>query len=99
MYDGSPEERKQLQRDFLEKGTFNVLITHYDLVMRDKSALKKVVACCNASECFGMPFITLVHVLLPVYANMYSKRLALINITVHAYRASAILANAACMMD
>ena len=42
MYDGTPEERKQLQRDRLEKGTFNVLITHYDLVMRDKAALRKV---------------------------------------------------------
>ena len=52
MYDGSPEERKQLQRDFVEKGTFNVLITHYDLIMRDKSALRKVlcraVLCCAA---------------------------------------------------
>ncbi len=42
MYDGSPDERKQLQKDQVEKGTFNVLITHYDLVMRDKSALRKV---------------------------------------------------------
>ncbi|DBA90498.1 hypothetical protein WJX77_002407 [Trebouxia sp. C0004] len=42
MYDGSPDERKQLQRDRLEKGTFNVLVTHYDLVMRDKAALRKV---------------------------------------------------------
>jgi len=42
MYDGSPDERKQLQRDRVEKGTFNVLVTHYDLVMRDKSALRKV---------------------------------------------------------
>ena len=42
MYDGTPDERKQLQRDRLEKGTFNVLVTHYDLVMRDKSALRKV---------------------------------------------------------
>lgn len=41
-YDGSPDERKQLQRDYVEKGTFNILITHYDLIMRDKSALKKV---------------------------------------------------------
>lgn len=48
MYDGSPEERKQLQRDFVEKGTFNVLITHYDLVMRDKAALKKV---CDLRPC------------------------------------------------
>ncbi|KAL3130584.1 hypothetical protein ABBQ38_008389 [Trebouxia sp. C0009 RCD-2024] len=42
MYDGSPDERKQLQRDRVEKGTFNVLVTHYDLVMRDKAALRKV---------------------------------------------------------
>ena len=42
MYDGSPDERKQLQKEQVEKGTFNVLITHYDLVMRDKTALRKV---------------------------------------------------------
>ena len=42
MYDGSPDERKPLQRDRGEKGTFNVLVTHYDLVMRDKAALRKV---------------------------------------------------------
>ena len=42
MYDGSPDERKQLQRDRVEKGTFNVLVTHYDMVMRDKAALRKV---------------------------------------------------------
>lgn len=49
MYDGTPDERKQLQRDRLEKGTFNVLVTHYDLVMRDKSALRKV---CRRWELF-----------------------------------------------
>lgn len=42
MYDGSPDERKQLQRDRVDKGTFNVLVTHYDMVMRDKAALRKV---------------------------------------------------------
>lgn len=49
MYDGSPDERKQLQKEQVEKGTFNVLITHYDLVMRDKAALRKVVCPCLAS--------------------------------------------------
>lgn len=55
MYDGSPDERKQLQRDRVEKGTFNVLVTHYDLVMRDKAALRKV--------CFltAMPCLCHVH--------------------------------------
>ena len=46
MYDGAPDERKQLQKEQVEKGTFNVLITHYDLVMRDKAALRKVHFLC-----------------------------------------------------
>lgn len=58
MYDGSPDERKQLQKERVEKGTFNVLVTHYDLVMRDKAALRKV--CCpsatthKAYECLSV---------------------------------------------
>ena len=42
LYDGPPEERRVLRTDHLERGTFNVLITHYDLVMRDKAVLRKV---------------------------------------------------------
>ncbi|KAK9808778.1 hypothetical protein WJX72_003449 [[Myrmecia] bisecta] len=41
-YDGSPEERKVMRVDQVEQGTFNVLLTHYDLVMRDKAALRKI---------------------------------------------------------
>lgn len=58
MYDGSPDERKQLQKDQVEKGTFNVLITHYDLVMRDKAALRKVCCPCatthKSHECLSV---------------------------------------------
>ena len=57
MYDGSPDERKQLQRDRVEKGTFNVLVTHYDLVMRDKAALRKVCLL----PTLQMPFLCHVH--------------------------------------
>lgn len=41
MYDGSPDERKQLRADIVDRGAFTVLITHYDLAIRDKAALKK----------------------------------------------------------
>jgi hypothetical protein len=43
LYDGLPEERRALQREFLEPGDFNVCLTHYDLAMRDRAALRKVV--------------------------------------------------------
>lgn len=42
MYDGTPEERKQLRAEVVDKGGFTVLVTHYDLAIRDKAALKKV---------------------------------------------------------
>ncbi len=42
LYDGLPEERKTLQREVLEPGAFEVLLTHYDLAMRDRAALRKV---------------------------------------------------------
>lgn len=43
VYDGRPDERKALREEyFSERGRFNVLITHYDLIMRDKQYLKKV---------------------------------------------------------
>eukprot|EP00850_Spirogloea_muscicola_P022340 SM000289S10406 [mRNA] locus=s289:91800:99149:+ [translate_table: standard] len=43
MYDGRIEERKAL-RDVLMVGEerFNVLLTHYDLIMRDKQHLRKI---------------------------------------------------------
>ncbi|KAL5849724.1 hypothetical protein ACOSQ4_007737 [Xanthoceras sorbifolium] len=43
VYDGRPDERKALREEcFSERGRFNVLITHYDLIMRDRQYLKKV---------------------------------------------------------
>eukprot|EP00884_Botryococcus_braunii_P017901 jgi/Botrbrau1/4795/Bobra.0325s0017.1 len=40
MYDGPVDERKAL-RERIVDGRFCVLLTHYDLVLKDKSALKK----------------------------------------------------------
>ncbi|XP_006419866.2 LOW QUALITY PROTEIN: probable ATP-dependent DNA helicase CHR12 [Citrus clementina] len=43
VYDGRPDERKAMREEFFsERGRFNVLITHYDLIMRDRQYLKKV---------------------------------------------------------
>ncbi|XP_022930385.1 probable ATP-dependent DNA helicase CHR12 [Cucurbita moschata] len=42
LYDGRQEERKAIKEELLSEGKFCVLITHYDLIMRDKSFLKKV---------------------------------------------------------
>ncbi|KAK9182550.1 hypothetical protein WN944_025695 [Citrus x changshan-huyou] len=43
VYDGRPDERKAMREEcFSERGRFNVLITHYDLIMRDRQYLKKV---------------------------------------------------------
>ncbi|KAJ0093614.1 hypothetical protein Patl1_25418 [Pistacia atlantica] len=43
VYDGRPDERKALREEyFTERGRFSVLITHYDLIMRDRQYLKKV---------------------------------------------------------
>ena len=44
LYDGPPEERRALQRGVLEPAAFSVCLTHYDLAMRDRSALRKVLA-------------------------------------------------------
>ncbi|KAJ9550474.1 hypothetical protein OSB04_014519 [Centaurea solstitialis] len=41
LYDGRLDERKAMRED-LSDGKFNVLITHYDLIMRDKAFLKKI---------------------------------------------------------
>jgi hypothetical protein len=50
MYDGGQEERKVLRAQHLEKPNFNVLVTHYDLVIRDKASLKRVLSCAPAKE-------------------------------------------------
>ena len=42
LYDGGMEERKVIRAEHLDKPAFNVLVTHYDLIIRDKNALKKV---------------------------------------------------------
>ena len=42
FYDGKPEERKILRDEYLNESKFHVLLTHYDLLMRDKSRLSKI---------------------------------------------------------
>jgi SWI/SNF-related matrix-associated actin-dependent regulator of chromatin subfamily A protein 2/4 len=42
VYDGKAEERKELRDKKLTPRSFNVCVTHYDLVMRDKSTLSKI---------------------------------------------------------
>ncbi|XP_042939804.1 probable ATP-dependent DNA helicase CHR12 isoform X3 [Carya illinoinensis] len=42
LYDGRLDERKAMREELLGEGKFNVLITHYDLIMRDKAFLKKM---------------------------------------------------------
>lgn len=42
LYDGRQDERKALWKEFSGIGKFNVMITHYDLIMRDKAYLKKI---------------------------------------------------------
>ncbi|XP_015063037.1 probable ATP-dependent DNA helicase CHR12 [Solanum pennellii] len=42
LYDGRLEERKALREELTGEGRFSVLITHYDLIMRDKAFLKKI---------------------------------------------------------
>lgn len=41
LYDGKPEERRALREDRMAAQTFNVLLTHYDMIMRDKKFLTK----------------------------------------------------------
>jgi SWI/SNF-related matrix-associated actin-dependent regulator of chromatin subfamily A protein 2/4 len=36
------DERKAIKEELSGEGKFNVLITHYDLIMRDKAFLKKI---------------------------------------------------------
>lgn len=42
LYDGRAEERRLLREEHGGEGKFNVLVTHYDLIMRDKAFLKKI---------------------------------------------------------
>lgn len=42
LYDGRQDERKAMKEELSGEGKFNVLITHYDLIMRDKTFLKKI---------------------------------------------------------
>ncbi|KAL3690342.1 hypothetical protein R1sor_016651 [Riccia sorocarpa] len=42
LYDGRIEERKAMREEYGDEGKFNVLVTHYDLIMRDKAFLKKI---------------------------------------------------------
>ncbi|KAK2371773.1 putative ATP-dependent DNA helicase chr12 [Trifolium repens] len=42
LYDGRMDERKAIKEELSGEGKFNVLITHYDLIMRDKAFLKKI---------------------------------------------------------
>ena len=41
VYKGTPPVRKQMYRDEVEGGQFNVLLTTYEYIMKDKSQLKK----------------------------------------------------------
>ncbi|KAF6172171.1 hypothetical protein GIB67_024793 [Kingdonia uniflora] len=45
LYDGRLEERKAMREEYSGEGKFNVMITHYDLIMRDKTFLKKIHWC------------------------------------------------------
>lgn len=42
LYDGRLDERKAIKEELSGEGKFNVLITHYDLIMRDKAFLKQI---------------------------------------------------------
>ncbi|XVE81561.1 hypothetical protein DITRI_Ditri15bG0074700 [Diplodiscus trichospermus] len=42
LYDGRLDERKAMREEISRDGKFSVLITHYDLIMRDKAFLKKI---------------------------------------------------------
>eukprot|EP00986_Skeletonema_menzelii_P008839 scaffold3857_cov140-Skeletonema_menzelii.AAC.1 len=41
-YKGSPQERKRIFRDEVADGQFNVLLTTYEFVIRDKASLRKL---------------------------------------------------------
>ncbi|XP_020584475.1 probable ATP-dependent DNA helicase CHR12 [Phalaenopsis equestris] len=45
LYDGGVNERKAMREEISGQGKFNVLITHYDLIMKDKIFLRKIHWC------------------------------------------------------
>lgn len=42
IYKGTPGQRKELYRDEVRNGHFNVLLTTYEYIIKDKSSLKKI---------------------------------------------------------
>ena len=50
QYDGDAEARKALRVQYLATGNFQVMVTHYDLVVRDRTVLKKVAAPMRCAE-------------------------------------------------
>ncbi|KAM7277686.1 hypothetical protein ACFE04_004820 [Oxalis oulophora] len=42
LYDGRPDERKAMREELFGEGKFNALITHYDLIIKDKTYLRKI---------------------------------------------------------
>ncbi|KAJ6848789.1 putative ATP-dependent DNA helicase CHR12 [Iris pallida] len=42
LYDGRQDERKVIREEYFGEGKYNVILTHYDLIMRDKAYLKKI---------------------------------------------------------
>lgn len=42
LYDGRPDDRKALREKNFGQRQFNVLLTHYDLILKDLKFLKKV---------------------------------------------------------
>ncbi|KAK8943780.1 Chromatin structure-remodeling complex protein SYD [Platanthera guangdongensis] len=45
LYDGGVNERKAIKEEISGEGKFNVLVTHYDLIMKDKVFLRKIHWC------------------------------------------------------
>ncbi|ESQ41939.1 hypothetical protein EUTSA_v10015665mg, partial [Eutrema salsugineum] len=42
LYDGSKEKRNEIKARIAEEGKFNVLMTHYDFILKDKGFLRKI---------------------------------------------------------
>jgi len=53
VYDGSAEERGHIRADRLKNQTFNVVLTHYDLVNRDKAVFRKVIRTSSQIQFIG----------------------------------------------
>ena len=47
VYKGAPDERKQLFKDEVESGQFNVLLTTYEYIMKDKVCMYCTALHCN----------------------------------------------------